>query len=69
MTVFPEFLNAVPASASAAHGAHAAPPGPLGLVVVAVAVGVVALVFVLCAKYFLRPGETSPAHIKRRILE
>ena len=35
----------------------------------AVAVAIVFLVFVLCVRYFLEPGETSPGHIKRRILE
>jgi hypothetical protein len=37
--------------------------------VTVLAIGVVALVWVLCLRYFLRPGETSGHHIKRRILE
>jgi hypothetical protein len=45
------------------------PHGLLESVVAAVAVAIVLLVFVLCARYFLKPGETSPGHIKRRILE
>ncbi len=52
------------------HTSHGSVPRTLlGSLVMAVAVAVVLFVFALCVKYFLRPGETSPAHIKRRILE
>jgi hypothetical protein len=47
----------------------AGPHGPLESFFAAVAVAIVFLVFVLCAKYFLKPGEASPGHIKRRIPE
>ena len=51
-------------------GGHAsAPHGLLESAVAAIAVAIVILVFVLCARYFLQPGETSPGHIKRRILQ
>lgn len=57
-------------AAATRHEAHGrGPQDPLGWLVVLVATGAVVLVFGLCAKYFLRPGETSPDHIKRRILE
>lgn len=52
------------------HGGHGSlQPGMFDWLVVGAAVGVVLLVFGLCARYFLVPGETSPSHIKRRILE
>jgi len=57
-------------AAATRHGAHGrGPQDPLGWLVVLAATGVVVLVFGLCARYFLKPGETSPDHIKRRILE
>lgn len=55
---------------AARHTGHAGgPQGLLGWLVVAGAVAVDLLVVGLCARYFLRPGETSPEHIKRRILK
>lgn len=53
-----------------AHAIHSgAPGGWLGAMVLLLATLVVAVAFVLCARYLLDPGETSPSHIKRRILE
>ncbi|HEY7027092.1 MAG TPA: hypothetical protein VH438_05775 [Gemmatimonadales bacterium] len=53
-----------------AHGGHGtAPQSWFGWFVVAAAVTVVLLVLGLCARYFIEPGETSPGHIKRRILQ
>ncbi len=59
----------VSAGTAAAAGHHAAGEGLAGSIVTALAIGVVALVWALCLRYFLRPGETSGRHIKRRILE
>jgi hypothetical protein len=47
---------------------HEGPRGPLDYVLVVVAVLVVVVVTVLCIRYFARPGERQPDHIKRRIL-
>ena len=57
-----DFAVSAAGHASAAHGR-------LESLVAAVTAAIVFLVFVLCARYFLEPGETSPGHIKRRILE
>jgi len=55
--------------ATAAMGRHhEGPRGPLDYVLVALAVVAVVAVTVLCLKYFARPGEKNPDHIKRRIL-
>lgn len=52
------------------HPGHGpALPSLLGSFVVAAAITVVLIVIVLCVKYFVDPGETSPEHIKRRILK
>jgi hypothetical protein len=54
----------------AGHPAHSgASPGWVGAIVVGLAMAIVALAFALCVRYFLYPGEASPSHIKRRILE
>jgi len=42
--------------------------GPLEAVLVAVGVLIVIVVIVMTIKYFVRPGEVGPDHIKRRIL-
>ena len=42
--------------------------GPLEAVLVGAGVLIVAVVLVLTIKFYLRPGEPSPEHIKRRIL-
>jgi hypothetical protein len=47
---------------------HEGPRGPLDYVFVVVAVLVVVVVTALCVKYFARPGERQPDHIKRRVL-
>lgn len=65
-------LAAVSAASDLAvrHTSHSSgPQGLLGWVVVAVAVAVDLFVVGLCARYFFSPGETSPEHIKRRILK
>lgn len=57
-------------SLASGHSGHAGgPQGLVGWLVVAVAVVVDLFVVGLCAKYFLSPGESSPDHIKRRILQ
>ena len=62
-------LEAVQAAASAGPHQHGLSRSPLDLVLTAVAVGVVCLVFALCLRCFLHPGEASAGHIKRRVLE
>ncbi|MEO8634431.1 MAG: hypothetical protein ABI587_04040 [Gemmatimonadales bacterium] len=62
-------VQAAPDFAASARGHHGAPQGNLDFLLLAVAIGVVCLVFLLCARYFLHPGEMEPDHIKRRILE
>ena len=59
-------------AAAAGHhagGAGLVAGGLAGSIVTAMAIGVVVLVWGLCLRYFLRPGEASGHHIKRRILE
>ncbi|HEU4647953.1 MAG TPA: hypothetical protein VFS33_02755 [Gemmatimonadales bacterium] len=55
--------------AVSAGGHHGAAQGPFDLVLVAVMISVVWLVVIRSVVYFLRPGETSADHIKRRVLE
>lgn len=55
--------------AASADGHHGGAQGPLDLVLIAVMISVVWLVVIRCVIYFLRPGETSTHHIKRRVLE
>lgn len=55
--------------ATSAGGHHGAAQGPFDLVLIAVMISVVWLVVIRCVVYFLRPGETSARHIKRRVLE
>ncbi|HUH37873.1 MAG TPA: hypothetical protein VL027_08010 [Spongiibacteraceae bacterium] len=43
-------------------------PTPLEWLIIGAAVLIVAAVLVYTVKYLVRPGETSAAHIKRRIL-
>ncbi|MGH8614843.1 MAG: hypothetical protein ACREYF_23150 [Gammaproteobacteria bacterium] len=43
-------------------------PSLLDLVLVGLAISVVVVAFYLAVHYTLWPGETSPDHIKRRIL-
>jgi len=63
-----ETLAAVQEFSASPEGRTPSPAGPLDWVLVALAVGVVAVVVLLCVKHFLRPGETSEDHIKRRVL-
>lgn len=53
---------------SSAHGRHSGPASAVDYAVIVVAVVIVAVVVVLFIKYLFWPGETSPEHIKRRIL-
>jgi hypothetical protein len=55
--------------ATSGVGHHGAAQGPFDLVLIAVMISVVWLVVIRCVIYFLRPGETSAHHIKRRVLE
>lgn len=49
--------------------AAAGPSGPLEIVVVALAAIAVAGAIVQAVRLTLRPGEESPDHVKRRVLE
>lgn len=40
----------------------------LDWILLALSVAIVIVVIVLAVRYFLRPGETSPDHIKRQVL-
>jgi hypothetical protein len=48
---------------------HAAPHGLLDYIIVALAIGVLALTLYLCIRYLLKPGETEEDHIKKKILD
>lgn len=50
------------------EGRNAVASGPMDWILLALSVVIVLVVIVLCAKYFLRPGETAEDHIKRRVL-
>ena len=54
--------------AASPEGRETAASGPVDWVLLGLAVAAVIVVVFLCAKYFLRPGEGSPDHIKRRVL-
>ncbi|MDT8340667.1 MAG: hypothetical protein RQ751_04070 [Longimicrobiales bacterium] len=54
--------------AASPHGRAAASSGIPDQILVGAAVAVVVLAFALCLRFFLRPGETDPGHIKREIL-
>jgi hypothetical protein len=45
-----------------------APHGPFDYAVGVAAGVIVVLSIILCLRYFLRPGEAAPDHIKRRVL-
>lgn len=76
MTAWAPGLSAVSAGLLQAGREFAASPegrtpsasGPLDWLLLALAVAGVVLVVILCARYFLRPGETSEDHIKREVL-
>ena len=49
---------------------HDGAPGSIvDLILVTIALVVVLISFYLAIRYTLRPGEKSPDHIKRRVLE
>lgn len=54
--------------AASPHGRQAASSGLTDWALLALAVVAVAIAFLLCLRFFLRPGEHDPAHIKRVIL-
>lgn len=57
-------------SQSTAHHAVASEThGPLDVTIVALGVVVVIVTTIYSLLYLIRPGETNPDHIKRRILE
>lgn len=53
---------------SSPEGRVATSSGLVDWVLLALAAAGVVASIVLCAKYFLRPGESSEDHIKRRVL-
>jgi hypothetical protein len=68
MIVAALLAQAEPFQTAAMGRHHEGPRGPLDYVFVVVAVLVVVVVTALCVKYFARPGERQPDHIKRRVL-
>ncbi len=57
-----------PGFSASTEGRHRGPLSAFDYLVVVVAVVIVAVVFVLLIKLLIWPGESSPDHIKRRIL-
>lgn len=68
VAVFVWLAQADSFATSTAGRHHEGPRNPFDYVLVAVAIGLVIVVTVLCVKYFVRPGEKDPDHIKRKIL-
>lgn len=54
--------------AASPHGRQATSPELTDWALLALAVVAVAIAFLLCLRFFLRPGEHDPAHIKRVVL-
>ena len=54
--------------ATSPHGREAASAGRRDWILLGLAVASVVFAFVLCARLLIRPGETDPGHIKRRVL-
>lgn len=54
--------------AASPHGREATASGLSDWLILGLAVLSVVLVFLLCLRFFLRPGENDPGHIKREIL-
>lgn len=54
--------------AASPHGRQATSAGASDWVLLTLAVISVAVAFALCLRFLLRPGESHPAHIKRRVL-
>ena len=63
-----EFLRGVQEFAASPHGREVSSSGFLDWVLVGLAVVSVVLAFLLCLRFFLRPGESPPGHIKREVL-
>lgn len=54
--------------AASPHGRQATASGLIDWVLLGLAVAAVAIAFLLCLRFVLRPGEDGPAHIKRVVL-
>ncbi|MFB6240898.1 MAG: hypothetical protein ABEJ46_04975 [Gemmatimonadota bacterium] len=54
--------------ATSPEGRQTAAAGLLDWLLVGLAALAVLVVIVLCVRYFLRPGERSEEHVKRRVL-
>lgn len=64
----PRVLPALQDFAASPHGRQATVTGLSDWLLLGLAILVVAVAFVLCLRFFLRPGESDPRHIKREIL-
>lgn len=53
---------------SSPEGRRPVASGPLDWFFLALSVVAVVVVILLCVRYFVRPGESSEDHIKRRVL-
>ena len=73
MTPFPAFTQTLAVAASdfatATEGHHLPPTGWLDYAITAVGVVIVEYVIYAAVAHTLRPRESAPDHIKRRILE
>jgi uncharacterized protein HemY len=49
------------------HGAG--PQGQTDFIIIAIAIAVVLVTLIFSIKYLLKPGEDSPGHVKRIVLE
>jgi len=49
------------------HGAG--PQGQSDFIIIAIAIAIVLFTLILSIKYLMKPGEDSPGHVKRIILE
>lgn len=63
-----QLLFAAQDFAASPHGREVAARGVTDWLLLGLAVASVAVVFLLCLRFFLRPGERDPGHIKREIL-
>lgn len=54
--------------AASPHGREATSSGLRDWILLGLAIATVVFAFVLCARLLIRPGETDPGHIKRRVL-
>ena len=54
--------------AASPHGRQATSSGPVDWMLLGLAVVAVFVALLLCLRFFLRPGESDPMHIKREVL-